>query len=242
MKNDNSSKRGTMFRAIFYLHIVLLDALSYNDCMPIILHILEQSGRLSAFTDTIQHAFDRAVINIKHKLPSLNVDVVITDNPDATIPETGVGGFAPTAHVLYVSINPAFEGLWNSLNAEIQSTLAHELHHCARWQAVGYGTTLLEALVSEGLADHFDIEVNGTQPRPWSVALQDTELEQMKEKAKPFLHDARYSHNDWFFGSKELNIPRWTGYALGFDVVGTYMQRAGKTASELVAMHADAFM
>ncbi|MES0476805.1 MULTISPECIES: DUF2268 domain-containing putative Zn-dependent protease [Citrobacter freundii complex] len=41
------------------------------------------------------------------------------------------------------------------------------LHHAARWQGPGYGSTLGEALVSKGLADHFSLELFGGEPELW---------------------------------------------------------------------------
>ena len=80
-----------------------------------------------------------------------DVDVAVRILPWG-LPETGVHGYAPTAHYAELTLdpgNPQFALRWRS---EVPATLAHELHHCRRWRGPGYGSTLLEALVSEGLA------------------------------------------------------------------------------------------
>ena len=200
--------------------------------MSINLHILKASGRLDKFEASIKKAFEAGINDVQNKLTLPPLDVVVVDEADMAIAETGVGGSAPNAHVLYIYINPDFANLEAVLELEIRSTLAHELHHCARWAAVGYGTTLLEAIVSEGLADHFDTEVNGGSPKPWSIALSEDELQSTMLKAKESFN-SDYNHSDWFYGSKE--IPRWAGYSLGFKIVGDYITKTGKSASELVA-------
>lgn len=207
--------------------------------MAIQLHILRKSARLTSFEDQIQFAFKEAIKRVEGKIRLSGVDVIICDNPDAAIPETGVGGYAPSAHLLYVSIDPGHPGLTERLKTEILSTLAHELHHCARWESVGYGKTLLEACISEGLADHFDIEVNGGEPKPWSIALQEEELEKAMAAAKE-VFDAEYDENEWFWGTGDF--PRWAAYSIGFALVANHIDKTGKSAGELVGINAQEFI
>ncbi|MGH7141584.1 MAG: DUF2268 domain-containing putative Zn-dependent protease [Minisyncoccia bacterium] len=210
--------------------------------MNITPHLLDASGRLDVYEASIRSAFEEGLRKVEAVLALPAVDVVVADNPDAAIPETGVGGFSPSAHLVYISIDPLHPALEKNLEREIQSTLAHELHHCARWQAVGYGKTLLEALVSEGLADHFDLEVNGGEPKPWSVAIGGDALEAMQEKAKADFFNEHYNHAAWFFGSQQDGIPRWAGYSLGFHLAAEYMKKMQKSAADLVAEDAKLFI
>lgn len=212
------------------------------NAMAVNLHILKASGRLHEYESRIQTAFEEGLDKVAARLALPDVDVVVADNPDAAIPETGVGGYSPTAHLLYISIGPLHENVEKTLEQEIRSTLAHELHHCARWHTIGYGKTLLETIVSEGLADHFDLEVNGGVPRPWSVALSAEELERMRKQAASEFNSRDYKHTDWFFGSPERSIPKWTGYTLGFTIVKEHLEKTGKTASELAGESANTFI
>lgn len=207
--------------------------------MAVTLHILGASGRLQALEAQIRSAFSDAVARVSGVLTLPGVDVVVADNPPAAIPETGVGGYAPTAHLLYVSINPEHAALASTIDAEIKSTLAHELHHCVRWESIGYGSTLLEACISEGLADHFDVEMNHGAPKPWSTAVRGQELEALIEKARSEF-DTAYDEQVWFWGAGAA--PRWAAYAIGFKLVGDYLKKTGKTASKLVAESARSFI
>lgn len=112
------------------------------------------------------------------------------------------------------------------------------MHHSARIRrGPGYGTTLLEALVTEGLADHFAEELY-PQPAgfPWNHALTRSQLVEQWTKARSQLHDDRYDHERWFFGGAKT--PRWTGYTLGYEITKRYLQRSGRTAAESVATQA----
>ena len=210
--------------------------------MAVNIHILKASGTLEKFEDAIVSAFEDGLREVANRITLPSVDVVFDDDGSSAIPETGVGGFSPSAHLLYIHINTEFRGIEQRLDPEIKSTLAHELHHCARWAARGYGKTLLEALVSEGLADHFDIEANGGEPKPWSIAIGGDELARLLDKAKSEFGNDSYDHTSWFFGSEEKDIPRWTGYSLGYSLVNDYLKKNNKKASELVAADAVSFV
>ena len=208
--------------------------------MSISFHILKAGGRLEKFQVQILDSLRVGLEHIEQKLSLPSIDVVVVDDPQSAILETGVGGSAPTAHLLYIYVDPEFTDLDMKLDFEIRSTLTHELHHCARWAGIGYGNTLLEAVISEGLADHFDIEVNGGTPKPWDTAIQGEELETLLEKAKLESTNSDYDHAAWFYGSAK--IPHWAGYSLGFKLVGDYMQKTQKKASELVLEPASSFI
>lgn len=210
--------------------------------MAIALHIMKESGSLLHFCNTIESAFSDVVKRIESALPRVDADVVVVDNPSAAIPETGVGGYSPTAHLVYVNIDPSSDELMDRIGSEIMSTVAHELHHCARWDAIGYGSTLLEAVISEGLAEHFDIEINKSPAKLWSTALPAAELEALLLRAQSEFENKEYDHASWFFGSDDKRIPRWTGYSLGFHLVGKYMRASNRSASELVATAAGDFV
>lgn len=166
------------------------------------------------------------------------VDVAVRVLPWG-MPETGVHGYAPTAHYVELTLspqNPNFAAHWRE---EVPATLVHELHHCKRWQGVGYGSTFLEVLVSEGLAQHHEKEERGGQPAMYSRPKQ--ALAPLWERAKPLLDRTDYGHDAWFYGSQSENLPRWAGYALGYDLVERYMGAHGRDAAAHANAAAEAF-
>lgn len=191
----------------------------------IYIHIQKSSSRLHQFEAIIRKKARDAIQKIKATIPIQNVDIVIYDNPGGTIPELGIGGYAPSAYLIFVSLDPLFPAFHKTINSELERTLAHELHHCMRWNSVGYGETLLEALVSEGLADHFDIEITHKKRQLWDKALTSKQIVFLMPRAEKEYHNTKYNHWEWFFGSKERKIPKWAGYTIGYVLVGNYLKK-----------------
>ncbi len=117
----------------------------------------------------------------------------------------------------------------------------HEMHHATRWRTVGYGRTLLEAMVSEGMADRFaEEQLGGTLP-PWSRAFDMARQGELVERARPFFDAAPYDHAKWFYDT-DPSLPRWTGYTIGYRLVTGYQgQHGAPTATQLVSTPASAF-
>ena len=206
------------------------------------LKFADNSDRLNPFKQKIEKVFHNSIEKIISKIPVDNVVVVVWDRPESCIPEIGIGGYAPNATSLEVYMNPEFSNFDKVVEKDLIHTLAHELHHCLRWKDPGYGNTLLQAMIAEGLADHFDIEITGCDIPMWSNALSGVQIDKMKERAKVEYNNNNYNHPEWFFGSKDKDIPRWTGYTLGFHLVKDYLnEHPSQKASTLYNLRAMEF-
>lgn len=204
--------------------------------MNILLHILNALGEFDSVSKHIEDEFAKSLRRISDKLSISDVDVVLYNNPKGVIPEVGIGGYSPSAHLLFISFDAKSSTLKKTIREQLKRTLAHELHHCVRWRNPGYGKTLLEALVSEGLADHFDLEVNGASPQPWCMALRKEDIATFFKRAEREYNETDYNHRAWFFGSNAKEIPRWTGYTLGYYLVKKYLEKhSDESAASLVA-------
>lgn len=159
------------------------------------------------------------------------------------IPEIGVGGYAPDANTVFISLDPDFSEFENTITNELSRILTHELHHVLRLKNHVYGETLLEVLIAEGLADHFDVEVNEVAPHPWCTALSEDQIGTLLVKARKEFDSKKYDHDVWFFGSEEKSIPKWTGYSLGYKLVDDYLQKNNdKKPSTLYKLKAEEFI
>ncbi len=205
--------------------------------------VLTASGRLEKYKDRIIKTAKESVKIIGKKISLPDVDVVFYDNPSNTIPHLGISAFTNNANLVLVSLNPDFKQFKKTIGKEIIRILAHEFHHCARLKGAGYGNTLFEAMISEGLADHFELEVTGKKPQAWDTTLTAKQLINMKKKAAKEFNIKGYNHAERFFGSNERKIPKWAGYAIGFNLVGEYLKsNPGKKQSQLFTMKAEEFV
>ncbi|GMA15844.1 hypothetical protein E5F05_06675 [Deinococcus metallilatus] len=201
--------------------------------MANVLHLMTAGGLLSPELEAgVREVAQEALTRHAARLGLDGVDVAVYMTP-WTLPETGVGGYSPLPHWVQVTLtpeNPYFMTRWRT---EVPATLAHELHHARRWRGPGYGRTLLEALVSEGLAQHFEAEERGAPP---PYAHVDSSLDTLWQRARAELYTPTYNHAAWFFGSEAANLPRWAGYALGYELVRRFLNVEGGNAMS----HADA--
>lgn len=184
--------------------------------------IFEDQGELDTRQNTIEFVVRETLSLVNDKMSVETIKIIVKNDPNNAIPEIGIGGFNPNQNEIIISTNVGFNDLDGSIASELGPMIAHEIHHLKRRRSVGYGSTLLEACVSEGLADAFSIEIFGIDPPIWSTALSQNELADWVEIAKAVWNDNPYNHNKWFFGTTP-EIPRWTGYSIGFELVQDFL-------------------
>lgn len=204
--------------------------------------LLFVDGDLDGSVSTkIEILVSEGMTQVQDIMPIDDLLIQIIVDPSRVIPEIGIGGFNPNSNEVRIYINPDFNNLEASLDAEFIPMLAHEVHHALRRRSVGYGSTLFEAIISEGLADHFSVEMTGVEIPRWSHALDSLQLIEMMAEAEAIWHESPYDHNAWFFGNE--TIPRWTGYSLGYELVKQYKNNnPGSLASMLHNESAESFI
>src|SRR5688572_21144089 len=169
-------------------------------------HVTNSTGELDKFKEMIASAFEEVKQIVENELEANKIDVIFISAAGQTIPEYGLGGHSPSPHYVYVSLDPGSDKI---TRAGIIETLLHEMHHCMRWRGPGYGTTLGEAMITEGLACLYEAEHSGKPPIYADTKLQKQDI----AKAKELLNLKDYDHSEWFFGRKEVS--RWFGYTYG---------------------------
>ncbi|HYF58486.1 MAG TPA: DUF2268 domain-containing putative Zn-dependent protease [Burkholderiaceae bacterium] len=200
----------------------------------------EQMVRLRGFLERVLRLAERRVVPL---LPLTGrITVAVGVDPARTIRETGIGARAWAADRIDVWIDPAHPWVDAAGEEELLAMLAHELHHCARWLRPGYGTTLGEALVSEGLACVFETGFRGGVPPFWARALDAKQLQHAEATARPHLAARQYDHRAWFFGAPERGLPRHLGYSLGYHLVARHMRSTGRSAAQLAQVPAEVFL
>ena len=196
----------------------------------IVKYIANASGEFNEeILGKIDSSFRKATKIAEEKLKANKIDVIFVNAPRNIIPEIGIGGYSTGPYNIYISLDPNFT---NFLEEDMVLTILHEAHHCMRYRKPGYGKTLGEAMVSEGLAALFEAEINGKPPIYATVKIKAKEI----ENAKNILNSEKYSQGEWFFGDK--NIQRWFGYTYGYRLCKSYSKKTGRTAAELVSVKA----
>ena len=170
-----------------------------------------------------------------------NVEFRVMVFPERTLPSKGMSGAAPNTSQIYILLDPDHPRLKTSLSEELVATLAHEYHHTSRKREVEFGSNLFEAIVSEGLAEHFVMEVTGEQP-PWAEPVDEETFAYWRSEAEKDWFNSDYDYLAWFIGLNS-DIPRGTGYELGRRIIGEYLTaHPGERASKLFGAPAEQFL
>ena len=202
--------------------------------------INDPGGELRGVEGTIRGLLETTIARVGSQLPIADATIFVAPDPSRAIPGWGIGGRASGGTRVDLSLDPRYPGLASLLDERLPSLAAHELHHIARMRGPGYGATLLGAMVSEGLADQYALELYGRPSPPWVTELVGAELDFWLDRAESEFDSTSYDHDAWFFGGSA--IPRWAGYAIGHRLVADYQaSHSGDSAAELVNTPADAF-
>ena len=189
---------------------------------PWTMHHLDARGALGPYRAAVERALAQVGERVAAVCDPPVLDVVVQAVPGGlVIPELGHVGFSPRPGVVFLTLDPDSPNLPASLGEPLERMLAHEMHHALRWDRVGYGRTLGEALASEGLAGRFVEELYASPPEPWERAVPRDGLAEHARAAEAAFEDAGYGHAEWFFGGG--GRPRWVGYTLGWELVGAYL-------------------
>lgn len=193
------------------------------------IHWLEAEDSLSPWKEPILSGLNAAKAALSSRLSPPRLDILVQPGHNV-IPEIGLVGFAYRKSLFSLTLDPENPNLPTSLHdGTLARQAAHEVHHCLRMAGPGYGRTLGEALVSEGLAGQFTRELFDSAPEPWEKAVSKEVLDRhFPDDAT--LNSTDYNHASWFFGSGEKR-PRWLGYTLGYEIVGEWLKQAGQLDS-----------
>lgn len=177
-------------------------------------------------------AFEESRLHCEGSMSAHAIDLHLMVAPDECIPQWGVGGFTFGPHAVLVTVDPEVE----ISRDDLVSTMVHEIHHAIRWRAPGCGTALGERLVSEGLAQVFEVECTGRRPLYGRGAVE----RQWRDLALAEATEDPADEGRWFFGSGE--VPFWFGYRLGYHLMVDALRSAGLTAAEAVHLPASTLL
>jgi hypothetical protein len=175
----------------------------------------------------VAHALDR----INALLPGPKTAIFIEyDAASNVIPQTGTDGFTnpQTGHIT-IGFGPGSQTSYQTtLSFWLPRTLSHEINHSVRILAgPGFGTSLLEDTITEGISSVFDEAAFPGPPNPWDNALKASQECTMWKQAKPLLGNSGL-YSQWMFGGG--GIPHWTAFAIGYHIVRDYLHHHPHTS------------
>lgn len=205
--------------------------------MPVTkLHFLDARGRLALNRPWLTRTINDAVERVRILADPGDLDIAV--RPDTRVPsETGHAGHCLAAGQILLIVDPVSPELTRNRNGALQRTVSHELCLSLRAEGPGYGTTLGEGLVSEGLALHFEALAYGDPAVPEGSDLEEILKPAMREAAAMW-ETRSFSREAWFAGPKGRAI----GHALGYRLVGQVLRAAQVPVTDAVAWPAERFL
>ena len=206
------------------------------------IHFLESYSHFSiSDKEKITKSVDNLLLEIGDKISFKKFDICFSYDNEQCL-EEGLGLRIFNESTIFVFLMENKE--WDEIEENFKELFTYELVHLARAQQLGWAESyeggLLEAMVVEGLAGHFLIELFNNKSKAWFNNVDDKDMllkkleKEIKKKFDNQIHS--HNHNLWFFGSNEKEIPMWAGYSLGFYIVGEYLKRSGSLASEVISI------
>ena len=199
--------------------------------------LTEANGNLSDSREIIVDAVKTAEEYVFPKLKvNWDIDLLVTNRLyDIIIPEDGVGGRTRTSDFIEFGINE--EKATKNLISEM---VAHEFCHAARWgKNDEWINSLFDGIISEGIATYLEAEF--VKDRKEKTVFIETILERTDDENKKILEKLRdqlesnyYDYDTIFFNGND-ELPRWSGYSLGYYLVKKYLEKTHKKIEDAFA-------
>ena len=205
----------------------------------------DENGLLSQEDfDLITRGLGRGARRASNHMRIPDVDILVVAERDLThrgIPITG-RCYGPHLTRIKFDVDDTF---YQNPNSDFShKVISHELHHNTRREGLGYGDiTLGDLMVTEGLAQKFELEVTGSMPLTAS-ALTQREIALWEHYVKENAHDFAFDQRSIFMGSNDPTgvFPEWFGYSFGYALVDAGLQYLGQTSAQAVCLDSSAII
>lgn len=183
-----------------------------------------------AFSATERRAIARVAglvtLEARRHLPALPAQIVLqVQSGSDVIPELGATAAAPGPALMTWTVDPGHaDGVVKIAETHLRAALLHECHHLVRQNAVT-SQTLMDDVISEGLATAFERDVGGLSP-PWGQYTDEAEQWVREIQALP----ASAKRREWL---AQLPGRRWVGMRAGTYLADRAMTALKRTAAEL---------
>jgi hypothetical protein len=181
--------------------------------------------KASADGTDLPQVVGQALARINALLPGPSTAITIGYAGSPVIPQTGTNGYTnPGSGVITIGFEQTPQAsLSTIMQLWLPRTFSHEIDHSVRILAgPGFGASLLEEIITEGISSAFDMAAFPGTPNPWDRAITRSQECALWKQAQPLLGSPGL-YDQWMFGGG--GIPHWTGFTIGYDIVTGYHQR-----------------
>lgn len=208
--------------------------------MSIETHILDVNRKPVASYDQLLSIVPQSAAKAAKLLNADGINISLIPFKSGYAPKSGIGGFSFSPYRLELLLDSEREDLGQIIRSELPAVLGHEMHHCVRAKHNSNPATLGEFITIEGLATHFEIQMNGgVQPSLFKKFPAKVDWRDLLEEALPSLNTKAFSFNDWFLGGNAEQIPKYTGYMIGFLAVSYYKSQAEVSDFDMIDLTCD---
>ena len=129
----------------------------------------------------------------------------------------GVSGYTIYKNTIAIYINTN-----KNYKKALKETLVHEMAHVI--SDYYNKNTLKDALINEGLAEHFREYLIGGGKAKWVKSISKKEALLIFKKIKPYLNKSNDKlYRELFLGGGRY--PLWAGYAIGYYLIDNYLKK-----------------
>lgn len=203
------------------------------------INILNASGKFNHVLEVIESCAVNALSEIQNYLELPNLDLVISPCSDEYKTKSGIMGCVTTPYLIDIMLDTDREDLIDVINVELTAVIAHEIHHAVRSSSGVEFKTLLQSLVAEGLACHFETKFNGNKLPSLFNGIQNQDWMTLYEQMQPEFNSAEFSYPVYFGGEDESKFPNHAAYWVGFNLVSQYINMHGGCAASLASIPAE---
>lgn len=210
--------------------------------MTINISMLNATGKLDENLVFLGEQVNRSLEIIKFYIDIPDLDITVSPYSKEKVSPFGIGGFAFNAHRVEIFLDCDREDLESVIKRELTAVLGHEINHAIRKGHGHKSITLLDNLIMEGLACHFEMILNKGKVSSMFEGMLDCDWIDLFESMKPSMMSASFPFEEMFLGTNLKKYPRYAGYWVGYNIVVDYVKKQEISAAKLVDIEAGEFI
>jgi uncharacterized protein YjaZ len=192
--------------------------------------------------DALENIVQSVLETVKNQIDyQFDGDIIFHGNKQRVIPNYSIGGYCPDPWTITIYIDSEKFDIQDQDCVDLlRYILTHELMHSLYYTQHGMPLTLKDEIVFEGIADYCASQIVGNKQYLWTQALSKDDHAHYWSLLKNDF-DQKDQYFKWFFGTQD--IPMWTGYKIGYQLLQDYTQNnQNLSVSVLARLKADVIL